>query len=112
MPIYEKSTKELMKDFARGLKPDEVFTSKAVKDWFAQRYPKIKATTVGMHLEAMSTNCQSRRNYPHIRPDSGHDIFFKVAPGVLRTRTLDHPGLEFPGFVMMAGWLCHHERAM
>ena len=31
---------------------------------------------------------------------------------VLRTRTLDHPGLEFPGFIMMAGWMCHHERAM
>jgi hypothetical protein len=31
---------------------------------------------------------------------------------VLRSRTLDHPGLEFPGFIMMAGWMCHHERAM
>ena len=31
---------------------------------------------------------------------------------LIRTRTLDHPGLEFPGFIMMAGWMCHHERAM
>ena len=25
---------------------------------------------------------------------------------------MDRPGLEFPGFVMMAGWVCHHEQAM
>jgi hypothetical protein len=32
--------------------------------------------------------------------------------GLLRSPTLDHAGLEFPGFVTMAGWVCHATKAM
>lgn len=84
MPIYEKSTKELMHDFARTLNPGEVFGSKAVKDWFAARYPKIKPATVGMHVDAMATNAPVRKHHPTVRPGSGHDLFFKLGPGQFR----------------------------
>jgi len=84
MPIYEKSTKELMHDFARALKPGEIFGSKAVKDWFAQHYPRIKPATVGMHTDAMATNAPVRKHHPSVRPGSGHDLFFKLGPGQFR----------------------------
>lgn len=84
MPIYEKSTKELMHDFAKTLNPGEVFGSKAVKDWFAARYPKIKPATVAMHVDGMSTNAPVRKHHPTIRPGSGHDLFFKLGPGQFR----------------------------
>jgi dTDP-glucose 4,6-dehydratase len=53
-------------------------------------------------LPTLATNCSN--NYgPYHFPE-------KLV--LLRTRTLDDPGLEFPGLVMMAGWMCHHVRAM
>ena len=44
---------------------------------------------------------------PKFHPAGG-----RIRSSLLRPRTLDHPGLEFPGSVMMAGWMCHHEQAM
>jgi hypothetical protein len=84
VPIYEKSTKELMHDFARSLRAGQVFTTKIVKDWFAQHYPRIKPATVGMHVEFMSTNAPVRKHHATVRPGSGHDLFFKVASGQYR----------------------------
>jgi endonuclease len=85
MPIYDKSTKVLMHEFAKErLKPGQIFEKKEAVDWFAQHYPNIKPTTVQMHVEGMAINSPVRKHHPNIKPGSGHDLFFKVARGEFR----------------------------
>ena len=46
MPVYEKSTKELMHEFAaQELKPGQVFPRKDAVHWFANHYPKWTCLT-------------------------------------------------------------------
>ncbi len=52
--------------------------------WFADHYPKIKPGTVQAHVEAMAVNSRSRKHYPNINLESGHDLFFKVGRGRYR----------------------------
>jgi RecB family endonuclease NucS len=85
MPIYDKPTKVLMYDFAKErLTPDKSFDKKEAVDWFASHYPEIRSTTVQMHVEGMAVNSGARKHHPNIRPGSGHDLFYKVAPGRFR----------------------------
>ena len=85
MPIYEKSTKELMHEFAaQVLKPGQVFSRQDAARWFAEHYPKIKSNTVGMHVEGMSVHSRRRLHAPNIKPDAGWDLFFKVSPSEFR----------------------------
>ena len=85
MSIYEKPTKALMLEFvAQNLKPGQVFEKKLAVDWFRAHYPDIRPTTVQMHVEGMAINSTVRKHHQNIRPDSGHDLFFKVAPGRFR----------------------------
>ena len=37
-----------------------------------------------MHVEGMAVNSGVRQHHPSIRPGSGYDLFFKVAPGRFR----------------------------
>jgi len=41
-----------------------------------------------------------------------HPVECGIRSSLLRSPTLDHAGLEFPGFVTMAGWVCHATKAM
>ena len=41
-----------------------------------------------------------------------HPVESRIRSSLLRDRTLDHPELEFPGLVMMAGWICHRTEAI
>lgn len=83
--IYDKPTKELMKEFAKArLKEDQVFGKELAANWFSENYPKIKRGTVDMHIEGMSVNSTLRKHHPSIRPGSGHDLFFKIGPGKFR----------------------------
>ncbi|HVY98303.1 MAG TPA: hypothetical protein VHA35_02295, partial [Dongiaceae bacterium] len=86
MPIYEKPTKTLMQDFAsENLKKGETFNREAAVRWFGENYPKINPSTVRMHVEGMSVNAiSSRKHHRNIRPGSGHDLFFKLAPSLYR----------------------------
>lgn len=85
MPIYDKPTKTLMREFAeRKLAGGQVFAKSDAVRWFADHYPKIKPGTVQAHVEAMAVNSRSRKHYPNIGPGSGHDLFFKVGPGRYR----------------------------
>ena len=86
MPIYEKTTRELMHEFAtQELKPGQVFSRKAAIRWFAEHYPKIKSNTVGMHVDGMSVNnIAQRRHHPSIKPGAGFDLFFKLGPREFR----------------------------
>lgn len=87
MPIYDKPTKLLMRDFAEQcLQRDQIFGKDEAARWFAEHYPKINSTTAKMHVEGMSVNALSRKHHPHIRSDTGKDwnLFYKVAPGKFR----------------------------
>jgi endonuclease len=85
MAIYEKPTKTLMLEFAaEKLKPGQIFEKKYAVDWFKAKYPNIKPNTVQMHVEGMAVNSGNRKHHANIKPGSGHDLFFKVAPGRFR----------------------------
>jgi len=36
--------------------------------WFAEHYPKIKRSTIAMHVEFMSVNNPKLKNHPVIKP--------------------------------------------
>jgi RecB family endonuclease NucS len=85
MPIYDKPTRVLMQEFAKErLVPGKIFDKKEAVEWFGSRYPKIRPTTVQMHVEGMAVNSALRVHHQTIRSGSGHDLFFKVAPGKFR----------------------------
>ena len=79
MPIYEKTVKELMHEFAaQELRPGRVFSRKDAIRWFAEHYPKIKNNTVGLHVDGMSVNnLTHRRHSPSIKPGKDWDLFYK-----------------------------------
>jgi hypothetical protein len=85
MPIYDRPTKTLMKDFAAAnLSKGQRFRRDDAINWFRAHYPKIQPGTVSMHVEAMAVNSRLRKHHPSVRPGSGHDLFIKVAPGQYR----------------------------
>lgn len=86
MPIYAKPTKDLMKDFAAAiLQKGQAFRRSDAVAWFAENYPKIRSSTVAMHVEGMAVNVpQWRKHHQNIRPGSGHDLFFKLGQGLYR----------------------------
>jgi len=80
MANYEKTTKELIIDWAREhLRGAEEFNSRPVVKWFALNYPRTSPKTVRMHLRGMSTNNPAhRKNHLHIRADSDWDHFYRL----------------------------------
>jgi hypothetical protein len=85
MPIYDRSTKELMHDFATEmLKPGQVFGKQDAIKWFAAKYPKIKPTTVAAHVGGMAINAPVRKHNPNIQPNRGWDLFYKISDGQFR----------------------------
>jgi hypothetical protein len=86
MSIYDKPVRELMREFAiTYLQRSMLFAKKDVLAWFQEKYPRIKSSTVGAHVEAMSVNAVSWRiNDPALKPGKGWDLFFKVDRGVYR----------------------------
>jgi hypothetical protein len=85
MPIYDKPTKILMREFAAAnLKKGQSFSKDEAVNWFRAHYPKIQPATVGMHVEAMSVNSRLRKHHPSVRSGSQHDVFFKLGPGQYR----------------------------
>ncbi len=83
--IYDKPTKELMKEFAKEkLSKGQLFGKMEAVQWFSTHYPKLKSTTVRMHVDGMSVNSTNRVHHPSIKNDSGHDLFFKVDRGSYR----------------------------
>ena len=52
MAIYDKTTRDLMHEFASArLKKGEIFSKQDAASWFQQHYPKIKSNTVMLHVE-------------------------------------------------------------
>ncbi len=90
MSIYDRPTKELMKEFAKEkLSKGQVFSKTDAAQWFSNHYPNIKTTTVRMHVDGMSVNSTNRQHHPSIKPGSGHDLFFKVGRGDYRLWDLE-----------------------
>lgn len=78
MPIYEMATWQLMWKMVEdlGLAKGEVIPRAKVFEWFKQRYPKIKQSTISAHLLKMSTNAPSRIYY-NVKPGND-DLFYKI----------------------------------
>ena len=81
MPIYDKPTWQLMRDFVKS-HGEETFTQRDIKDWFRSHYPQINEKTVYLHTRRMTTNLPSRVNWV-INP-SRDDYFYKLQDGQLR----------------------------
>lgn len=64
MPIYDKSTNQLLTEYINeNCKPGETITKEEIVDWFSRNYPKIKSNTVGCHITKFTTNHRTRIHY-------------------------------------------------
>jgi hypothetical protein len=59
--IYDRPIWALMKDAAAELSPP--YTVGGIVAWFAEHYPKIKASSVRAHVKGMTVNDPSRHHY-------------------------------------------------
>src|SRR5947209_8246580 len=93
--IYEKSTRELFREFAKKFVPPPpdpygfpidtrkpldrggYFTRKEILAWFRENYPKIESGTVNAHLTNMTTNARGRIHHP-LRPNGADDLLFQI----------------------------------
>lgn len=81
--IYGKTVRELFRDFIseHNLKSGEAITREEIQNWFKQKYPKIKASTVGCHCIRLSTNAPTRFHY-QAGPDD--DLLYQLDRGRYR----------------------------
>ncbi len=64
MPIYEKSTNQLLTEYiTENCKPGETINKEEIVDWFSRNYPRIKSNTVGCHIIKFTTNHRTRIHY-------------------------------------------------
>ena len=64
MPIYDKSTNQLLTEYINeNCKPGETINKEEIVDWFSRNYPKIKSNTVGCHIIKFTTNHRTRVHY-------------------------------------------------
>lgn len=77
--IYDRPVYELMRDAAAQLTPP--FAAGDFVSWFAERYPKIKPSTVRAHVAAMTANDPSRRHHPSLAARA--PLFIRSAQGSL-----------------------------
>jgi hypothetical protein len=83
--FYDRPAKSLMADWAKAnLAPNQTFSKSDVIPWFAEHYPKIKRSTVGIQLEGMSINNRICKHYANVKPGSGYDLFYKLGPDKYR----------------------------
>ena len=59
--IYDRPIWMLMQDAATELSPP--YTVGEIVAWFAQYYPKVKASSVGAHIKGLTANDPSRHHY-------------------------------------------------
>jgi len=64
MPIYEKSTGQLLSEYLKAnYKPGEKIEKESISRWFSENYPKIKQNTVWCHIVKFTTNNRTRVHY-------------------------------------------------
>lgn len=76
---YNKTIKHMMHDFVKDihLSPGQTVTSSQILNWFQQKYPNVKESSIRGHLIAMSVNAKNRVHH-NVRPGSGHDLFYRI----------------------------------
>lgn len=76
--VYNKPCHALMHDAvaALGIRKGDVFDKTQIVEWFASNYPKLKETTIRLHMDRMATNFKHRLRY---NPKPGiDDLLFRV----------------------------------
>lgn len=64
MPIYDKSTTQLLIEYLNGnYKPGETVDRDKIINWFSDNYPKIKKNTVQCHIIKFTINNRTRVHY-------------------------------------------------
>jgi len=82
MPIYEKSTNQLLTEYINdNLKPNDIIEKEQISSWFSKNYPKIKPNTVWCHIVKFTTNNRTRIHY---KASSTHDKLFQLPDKRLR----------------------------
>ncbi|HEY1707819.1 MAG TPA: endonuclease NucS domain-containing protein [Rhizomicrobium sp.] len=101
MAIYDRPTKTLMREFAAEvLSKGKTFSKRDAIAWFAKKYPKLRSTTIDMHVNGMSINNRNRKHHRSIKPGSGHDLFYKI--GADQFRLWDADADETPLYASQA----------
>lgn len=82
--IYEKTTREILKDMLVewNLQPGQVFTAARAFQWFEGHWPLLAKGSIRAHLVQASTNDPSRLHHPSTKPSD--DLLFKVSSGQYR----------------------------
>ncbi len=82
MPIYEKSTNQLLTEYIKAnLKPGQVMDKDQITSWFKSNYPKIKSSTVNCHIMKFTTNHHTRIHY---NAGPSNDLLFQLPDKRLR----------------------------
>ena len=93
MPVYEKSSSELMKDFFKsiGLEGEKSFKRQELFNWFNKNYPKLKKSHLSSELLKLSVNYPSRRFF-NLRTNGADDILFRIDTETFRFCTTEERG--------------------
>lgn len=82
MPIYEKSTNQLLAEYIEeNLSPDQTISKEQIVTWFGENYLKIKSNTVSCHIIKFTTNHHTRIHY---KATPKHDFLFQLPNKLLR----------------------------
>lgn len=79
MPIYEKSVRDLLKQYKseKKISPGDIITRQEIIEWFNHNYPLIKRGTITAHLIRLSTNAPSRIHY-YVDLNGADDVFYQI----------------------------------
>ena len=82
MPIYEKSTTQILTEYINEtLAPGSLIDKDQIVKWFKEKFPKIKSNTVNCHIIKFTTNHKTRIHY-NAKPQN--DMLFQLPDGHLR----------------------------
>ncbi len=89
MMLYDEPVWKLMHEMVADLelRNGEVLSKAQVIAWFADHYPKVKGSTIDVHLTRLSTNASSRVHY-NAKPGRD-DLLFKIDPHHFRLYSPD-----------------------
>lgn len=87
---YDITIKQMMHELVEELhlSPGQTITSSQILNWFHQRYPNVKESSIRGHLIAMSVNAKSRVHH-NVKPGSGHDLFYQIDSKTFRLYEAD-----------------------
>jgi len=91
MPIYDKSTNQLLTEYIdTNIKQGQTIDNTQIIAWFKEHYPKIKSNTVNCHIIKFTTNHHTRIHY---NAGPQHDKLFQLPNKKLRLYDPDNDAL-------------------